>query len=102
MEEQAINDFLQSDATFDGYAQFIGNASTTIEDVQNFRSAWFEYVNRDLGDIDFRTNFNLYLPSDIDFTEEKTDIIGHLTEHIEYSEKGTAVVGSSGGYCYQS
>ncbi|CKH93422.1 Restriction endonuclease BpuJI - N terminal [Streptococcus pneumoniae] len=97
MEEQAINDFLQSDATFDGYAQFIGNASTTIEDVRNFRSAWFEYVNRDLGDIDFRTNFNLYLPSDIDFTEEKTDIIGHLTEHIEYSEKiSTAVVGSSG------
>lgn len=97
VEEEVINEFLQSDTVFDGYAQFVGNTSTSREDIRNFRSSWFEYVNRDLGDIDFRTNFNLYIPSDIDFTEEKTDIIGHLTEHIEYSEKiSTAIVGSSG------
>ena len=97
IEEQAINEFLQSDTVFDGYAQFIGKSSTRIEEIREYRSAWFEYVNRDLVDIDFRTNFNLYIPSDIDFTEENSDIIGHLTEHIEYSEKiSTAIVGSSG------
>ena len=83
IEEQAINEFLQSDTVFDGYAQFIGKSSTRIEEIREYRSAWFEYVNRDLGDIDF--------------TEENSDIIGHLTEHIEYSEKiSTAIVGSSG------
>ncbi|HFI0645142.1 TPA: DUF3883 domain-containing protein [Streptococcus suis] len=97
VESQAINDFLKPNAMFEGYAQFVGNYSTSIEDIRVFRSAWFDYVNRDLVDIDFRTNFNLYIPSNIDFTEEKTDIIGHLTDHIEYSEKiSTAVVGSSG------
>ncbi|HFI0237939.1 TPA: DUF3883 domain-containing protein [Streptococcus suis] len=97
LENQAIEYFLQSDRMFEGYAQFIGDSNTNIDNIRDLRSTWFEYVNSELIGVDFTTNFNIYVPTSIDFVTEKTDLIDHLTSHIEYSEKiSTAIVGSSG------
>lgn len=97
LEKQTIEDFLTSETMFSGYQAFIGNEHTTIDDIRDLRSSWFEYVNNELDNIDFRTDFNLYLPSDVDFSTEKTTIIDQLTEHIVYTEKiSTSIVGSSG------
>ncbi|HFH9840217.1 TPA: DUF3883 domain-containing protein [Streptococcus suis] len=97
LENQAIEYFLQSDRMFEGYAQFIGDSNTNIDNIRDLRSTWFEYVNSELIGVDFTTDFNIYVPTSIDFVTEKTDLIDHLTSHIEYSEKiSTAIVGSSG------
>ena len=97
LENQAIEYFLQSDRMFEGYAQFIGVSNTNINNIRDLRSAWFEYVNSELIGVDFTTDFNIYVPTSIDFVTEKTELIDHLTSHIEYSEKiSTAIVGSSG------
>ncbi|HEM5121842.1 TPA: DUF3883 domain-containing protein [Streptococcus suis] len=97
LEKQAIEYFLQSDTMFEGYSQFVGDDNTNIDNIRDLRSAWFEYVNSDLIEIDFTTDFSLYVPADIDFVTEKNELINHLTNHIEYSEKiSTSIVGSSG------
>lgn len=97
-EIATVNKFLKLADRFEGYKIFIEHESPiNIDKIKKIRVDWFKYVNRNLSDIDFSTDFNIYIPSTIDFEVEKEEIVDILTEHIEYTEKiSTAIVGNSG------
>lgn len=98
IEDSVISTFIDTDNSFSGYSEFIGNISTTIEDIKAVRNLWFRYVNREMGSIDFRTDLTSYmLNNEVDYVVKKQTIFEELHEHLSTNDTiSTNVVGNSG------
>lgn len=65
MQEKIIIDkFCQSTEWFDGYDHMLQNHAGNKKDIKEQTNAWFEYVNRDIENIDFSTNIFAYIEYD--------------------------------------
>ncbi len=96
IEDETISVFINTDSSFLGYSEFIGNSSTIIDDIRNIRVSWFRYVNRDMKAIDFTTNVSAYIIEE-DYAVQKGSILKDLDEHLNTAKAvSTAVVGGSG------
>lgn len=95
IESFYIDLFTDSDYSFNGYSDSIGDETIGISQVSAVKLEWFNYVNRDMADIDFTTNVETYI--EIDFSQKKQEILVDLNDHINSAQKlSTAIVGNSG------
>lgn len=69
LEELAVKSFIESSEWFDGYDTLIKDRSGDYNKIKLQYDKWFKYVNRDLGDTDFKTDINTFLATDTE-TEE--------------------------------
>lgn len=60
-EKTIINQFCQSTEWFDGYDHMLQNRAGNKTSIKEQTNAWFEYVNRDIENIDFTTNIFAYI-----------------------------------------
>lgn len=63
-ENEAIIKFINSTEWFDGYDALIAAKSGTLEEINNHRCDWFEYVNKEIKDTDFSTDITAYITAD--------------------------------------
>lgn len=101
VENDTVSLFIDSDTSFLGYSEFIGDVSIMIDSIRDVRTQWFRYVNRDMGDIDFSTDLSSYLETGgegyADYSQQKKEILIDLDEHLtESATVSTSIVGNSG------
>lgn len=63
-ENEAIIKFINSTEWFDGYDTLIAAKYGTLEEINNHRCDWFEYVNKEIKDTDFSTDITSYITAD--------------------------------------
>lgn len=89
LEEDAIIKFIESTEWFGGYDTMIKNRSGNLRAINDCKSGWFAYVNRDMSDTDFSTDILAYIASGI----EDLDTLKHSTiSTIEKQKVQTEIV----------
>lgn len=101
VEKETISLFINSESSFSGYSEFVGDSTLTIGSIRDIRTRWFRYINRDMVGIDFSTDLSSYLESgeeySVDHSLQKQEILTDLEEHLtESATVSTAIVGNSG------
>lgn len=69
-ENEAILKYINSTEWFDGYDTMIANRSGTIQAVNDRKSDWFLYVNREVGDTDFATDITSFFTAGYETQKE--------------------------------
>lgn len=69
-ENEAILKYINSTEWFDEYDAMIANRSGTIQAVNNCKSDWFIYVNREVGDTDFATDITSFFTAEYETQKE--------------------------------
>lgn len=78
LEEDAIVKFIESTEWFDEYDIMIKNRFASLQEINDCKNDWFEYVNRDMKDTDFATDILAYIA-------ENTDELAKLKNNIDSS-----------------
>lgn len=66
LEEDAIIKFIESTEWFGEYDAMIKRRAGNLSTINDCKSSWFAYVNRDMSDTDFSTDILAYIASDAD------------------------------------
>lgn len=66
LEEDAIIKFVESSEWFGEYDGMIKKKSGTLDAINECKTGWFNYVNRDMSDTDFSTDILAYIAVDAD------------------------------------
>lgn len=69
-ENESILKYINSTEWFDKYDYMIKKRSGTIQEVNDWKSDWFLYVNREANDTDFATDITSFFNSEIDMPKE--------------------------------
>ncbi len=69
-ENEAILKYINSTEWFGGYDTMIANRSGTIQAVNDCKSDWFIYVNREVGDTDFATDITSFFTAEYETQKE--------------------------------
>lgn len=64
LEEDAIIKFIESTEWFGEYDDMIKRKTGNLSTINNCKSGWFAYVNRDMSDTDFSTDILAYIAND--------------------------------------
>ena len=64
LEEDAIIKFIESTEWFGEYDAMIKRKTGNLSTINNCKSGWFAYVNRDMSDTDFSTDILAYIAND--------------------------------------
>lgn len=84
LEEDAIIKFVESTEWFDAYDSMIKRKTGSLDAINNCKTAWFKYVNRDMSDTDFSTDILAYIATD---AEELNALKQCAADSIEYIEE---------------
>lgn len=79
LEEDAIIKFVESSEWFGEYDSMIKKKSGTLDAINECKTGWFNYVNRDMSDTDFSTDILAYIASDAD----ELSALKHGAEELE-------------------
>lgn len=92
-ETQAVKYFIESDNFFEGYDEFyLSTLDISTLKVKNKENDWFEYVNKELDNISFKTDISIFLATEEEVVTEKrtfrtTKDIGDFGEALVYEHE---------------
>jgi hypothetical protein len=106
LEQLAVKIFINSTEWFSGFDKLIENRSGDYSEISNQYDNWFRYVNRDLGETDFKTDINAFLSSDEDadetlISESQKAFMKLLAESDDISTKDIGDFGESLVYTHE-
>ncbi len=87
LEEDAIIKFIESSEWFDCYDSMIKQRSGSLQEINQYKEGWFDYVNRDLSDTDFSTDILAYIAENENELETLKHNVDRSSSSIENIEK---------------
>ena len=93
LEIQAVNYFIESDNFFDGYDEFyMSKLDIPTFQLKNIENDWFEYANKELDNISFKTDVSIFLATEQEIVTEKLEFrttkdIGDFGEALVYEHE---------------
>ncbi|SFB10298.1 protein NO VEIN domain-containing protein [Selenomonas ruminantium] len=84
-ENETILRFVNSNEWFDEYDEYIERGTASLDEINNCKSNWFRYVNRELTDTDFSTDITNYICDALD--SEKDNRNERMKQFAVYLEK---------------
>lgn len=82
LEEDAIIKFVESNEWFNQYDVMIKNKSGTLGAINDCKTGWFDFVNRDMSDTDFSTDILAYIASTEQFDISRSETDGAIAVDI--------------------
>ena len=88
LENAAVLKFINSTDWFSDYDKMIENGTATLEEINNCKKRWYEYVNRDIADTVFETDVLAFISSnENEYAELQKQSLNLYDEKLEDTER---------------